>query len=123
MNKSFLCLTASLNTATALALLAATQAVAQDDEPMWTQLRTVHVKPGRNTEFAELQKELGAALKAADRPPRLIYQEIRGDVGVFMPFPGLPAWPNSTRLSFRRSVTKPGLTGLPDIRTRFIQAR
>lgn len=50
---------------------------------MWTQLRTVRVQPGRNAEFAELQKELGAALKAADRPPRLIYQEIRGDVGVF----------------------------------------
>jgi len=75
-----------LTTSCAIAIFASVipaQAIAQDDGPTFFQVRTVHVKPGMNGEFADLQKEFTAALKAADGPGRQVYQEVRGDVGVF----------------------------------------
>jgi hypothetical protein len=60
-----------------------TQVVAQDNERTFIQVRTVHVKGGMVPRFVELQKELGDALKAADRPGRDVWQEIRGDLGTF----------------------------------------
>jgi len=74
---------ASLLSIIAVAFLAPIQATAQDDTPMFFQVRAVQVKLGMSSEFAELQKEFAAALTAADRPGRLVYQEVRGDIGVY----------------------------------------
>ena len=62
---------------------APTQVVAQDNEPSFIQVRTVQVKGGMVPKFIELQKQLMEAGKAAGRPGRGAWQEIRGDLGTF----------------------------------------
>lgn len=69
----------------AIALIVAfapTQVVAQDDEPGYTQVRTMVVKGGRMGEYLELQKQFAKAEKAAGRS-RGFWQEIRGDGATF----------------------------------------
>ncbi len=59
------------------------QAVAQDNDRTFIQVRTVHVKGGMFQEYVELQKQLTEALKADGRPGRSVWQEIRGDLSTF----------------------------------------
>jgi hypothetical protein len=83
MNTKLFRSVASLLSIIAIAFLAPIKATAQDDTPMFFQVRAVQVKLGMSGEFADLQKEFAAALTAADRPGRLVYQEVRGDIGVY----------------------------------------
>jgi len=69
--------------AIAVALLSPFHAIAQDEDPLWTQVRTLQVKPGRNGEFGELQKQFTAAMKSKGQSGRSVYQEVGGDVGKF----------------------------------------
>ncbi len=59
------------------------QAVAQDDDRTYIQVRTQHVKGGMFEEWVALQKQLTEAMKADGRPGRTVWQEIRGDLGTF----------------------------------------
>ena len=61
---------------------APTQVVAQDDDPGYTQVRTMAVKGGRMGEYLELQKQFAKIEKAAGRS-RGFWQEIRGDGATF----------------------------------------
>lgn len=67
----------------ALCLASGLQTVAQEVERSWIQVRTVHVKPDLVGDFVELQKALVAAMKAADRPGRATWREVRGDLATF----------------------------------------
>ena len=67
----------------ALALITPMTAIAQDGEDSYSQVRTVHVKASKVGEFIELQEQFKAALEAAGRPARGVWQEIRGDQNVF----------------------------------------
>jgi len=62
---------------------AATDSQGQEEEAMWTDLWTTHVKTGRTADYVELQTKLAKALKAAGRPSRDVWQEIRGDRQTF----------------------------------------
>jgi hypothetical protein len=67
----------------AMSLLLPLTASAQDADVSYNQVRTVHVKTSKVGEFVELQKQFKAALEAAGRPARAVWQEIRGDQSVF----------------------------------------
>jgi len=67
----------------AISLLAPITASAQDAERSYSQVRTVHVIPSKVGEFVELQKQFKAALEAAGRPGRGVWQEVRGGQNVF----------------------------------------
>jgi hypothetical protein len=67
----------------AMSLLLPLTASAQDADVSYSQIRTVHVKTSKVGEFVELQKQFKAALEAAGRPGRGVWQEIRGDQNVF----------------------------------------
>ena len=67
----------------AIALCIPLQAGAQeDDDRVWTEVRTIHVKPGRNQEHVALQKQFAEAAAAAGMP-RTVWQEVRGDTNTF----------------------------------------
>jgi hypothetical protein len=83
MMKRYLFMGSALIAMATLTLMAPLQAVAQDDEAVWTQVRTHHLRTGGSGAFAELMKEFNAGAKAADRPVLAVFQEVRGDVGVF----------------------------------------
>ena len=58
-------------------------ASSQDEDRTWLQVRTVHVKPGRVSDFVDLQIKLSEASTAAGRTGRDVWQEIRGDLATF----------------------------------------
>ena len=58
-------------------------ASSQDEDRTWLQVRTVHVKPDRFDEFVDLHIQLTAALTAAGKTGRSVWQEIRGDLSTF----------------------------------------
>ena len=66
----------------AVAMLAPLTVVAQDDEPGYTQVRTMVVKNGSIPAFLELQKQFAEAGKAAGQS-RGFWQEVRGDSSTF----------------------------------------
>lgn len=63
--------------------LAPLQALAQDNERTYTQIRSVTVKGGMVPQYIELQKRLTEALKADGRQGRSVWREIRGDLNTF----------------------------------------
>jgi len=67
----------------AMSLLLPLTASAQDADVSYSQIRTVHVKASQVGEFIELQEQFKAALEAAGRPGRGVWQELRGDLNVF----------------------------------------
>ena len=67
----------------AFVLIAPMTANGQDAAPTYSQVRTVHVKASKVGEFIELQRQFKAALEAAGRDGRGVWQEIRGDQNVF----------------------------------------
>jgi hypothetical protein len=74
---------ASVVLLTALSMLIPLTASAQDADISYNQVRTVHVKASKVGEFIELQEQFKAALEAAGRPGRSVWQEIRGAQNVF----------------------------------------
>jgi hypothetical protein len=66
----------------AIALCVPLQASAQDDDRTWTQVRTIHVKPGRIQEHLALQKQFAEAATAAGMS-RTVWQEVRGNTNTF----------------------------------------
>ncbi len=68
---------------TATSILIPLTASAQDADTSYNQVRTVVVKASKVGEFIELQEQFKAALEAAGRPGRLVWQEIRGAQNVF----------------------------------------
>lgn len=46
-------------------------------------VRVITVKSGHSAEFVDLQKKMTAAMKAAGRPNREVWQEVRGDTNTF----------------------------------------
>jgi len=62
----------------AVVILTPFSAIAQDDRPAYTQVRTMVVKNGSVPEFLELQKQFAAAGKAAGQS-RDFWQEVRGN--------------------------------------------
>ena len=58
-------------------------ASSQDEDRTWLQVRTVHVKPDRVSDYVDLQIRFSAALKEAGRTGRSVWQEIRGDLATF----------------------------------------
>ena len=64
-------------------LLPPTTALGQEDARSYAQVRTIHVKSGMQGSFVEQQEKFAAAMTAAERPGRSVWQEITGGVGVF----------------------------------------
>ncbi len=67
----------------AMSMLIPLTASAQDVDVSYNQVRTIHVKASKVGEFIELQEQFKAALEAAGRPGRSVWQEIRGEQNVF----------------------------------------
>ena len=59
-----------------------TQAVAQEDDPTYIQVRTMNVKPDKVVEYLELQAQFAEAQKAIGES-RGFYQEVRGNSQTF----------------------------------------
>ena len=74
---------ASMLVLATMSLLLPLTASAQDADVSYSQIRTVHVKTSKVGEFIELQKQFKAALEAAGRPGRGVWQQVRGDQNVF----------------------------------------
>ena len=66
-----------------MSMLIPLTASAQDADVSYNQVRTVHVKASKVGEFIELQEQFKAAVEAAGRPGRSVWQEIRGEQNVF----------------------------------------
>jgi hypothetical protein len=67
----------------AVMLLPPATALGQDDARSYAQVRTIHVKSGMQGSFVEQQEKFAAAMAAAERPGRSVWQEVAGEVGVF----------------------------------------
>jgi hypothetical protein len=67
----------------AVILLPPATALGQENDRSYAQVRTIHVKSGMQGSFVEQQEKFAAAMTAAERPGRSVWQEIAGEIGVF----------------------------------------
>jgi hypothetical protein len=67
----------------AVMLLPPATTLAQEEARSYAQVRTIHVKSGMQGSFVEQQRKFAAAMTAAERPSRSVWQEVAGEVGVF----------------------------------------